>query len=229
MIKVIIVEDDPMVRDINKKYVAKMEGMQVYALLKNGKEALEYLEKDKADIVIADLYMPEMNGLELLKEMRIRNIDAELIMVTAANDMASIQEAMRFGILDYLVKPFTFERFKAALEKYKKKYNILGKSNDLSQKDIDDIINIGQTNINKDINNNDLKKGINLKTLEEIRIHLEMAKPKSLTSEELSKMSGFSMVTIRRYMNYLIEKDIADSFIDYKTGGRPSVHYLLKD
>ena len=168
-----------------------------------------------------------MNGLELLKEMRINNITSEVIMVTAASGMETIQEALRFGILDYLVKPFTFDRFKNALEKYMKKHNILEKGDDLSQNDIDNIINSGQ--INKDVPNVALKKGINQKTLEEIRIHLEMAKPKSLTSEELSKMSGFSVVTIRRYMNYLIEKDIADSFIDYKTGGRPSVHYLIKD
>lgn len=227
MIKVIIVEDDPMVRVINAEYVAKIEGMAVVASFGDGQEALDYLEKEKIDIVIADLYMPKMNGLELLKEMRINNITSEVIMVTAASGMETIKEALRFGILDYLVKPFTFDRFKNALEKYMKKHNILEKGDDLSQHDIDNIINNGQ--INKEVPNVALKKGINQKTLEEIRIHLEMAKPKSLTSEELSKMSGFSVVTIRRYMNYLIEKDIADSFIDYKTGGRPSVHYLIKD
>ncbi|MBR2067061.1 MAG: hypothetical protein IJ875_02215 [Solobacterium sp.] len=58
---------------------------------------------------------------------------------------------------------------------------------------------------------------------------MQNAKPNSLTSEELSHISGFSMVTVRRYMNYLIEKDFADSFIDYRTGGRPSVHYFVKE
>ncbi len=225
MVKVIIVEDDPMVSFINQKYVEKIEGMKVSKIFGDGKEALAYLKKENVDIVIMDLYMPKMTGLELLKEIRFRGLECEIIMVTAANDEESIKETMKFGILDYLVKPFTFDRFKEALNKYFAKYTILNKDKDLSQEDIDKMIYFDHDNNNLD----KYQKGINTRTLEDIIAHLEKVKPDSLTSEELAKISGFSIVTVRRYMNYLKENNKVDSFINYQTGGRPSIHYFIKD
>ncbi len=225
MAKVVIVEDDPMVSSINKKYIEKVDGFIVTEIFRDGKTALKFLEKEKVDLAILDLYMPKMTGLELLHEIRKRNVECEVIMVTAANDLESVKDAMNYGIIDYLVKPFTFERFKQALDKFLSKTQVLSTS-ELSQTDIDKIIS---TSSQDTINSDHYEKGINNRTLEKLVHHLEKAKPNYLSSEELSKISGFSMVTVRRYMNYLIEHDKADSYIDYNTGGRPKINYRAKD
>lgn len=63
--------------------------------------------------------MPVLDGLEVLKAIRAQNIPVEAIMVTAANDRASLEDALHFGAVDYLVKPFAFDRFQLALEKFR--------------------------------------------------------------------------------------------------------------
>ncbi|MBR2810433.1 MAG: response regulator [Solobacterium sp.] len=225
MVNVIIVEDDPMVGSINRKYTEKIENMKVIAVFRSGQEVLDFLAHEMVDLVILDLYMPGMNGLELLHKIRENRFSVEVIMVTAASDAESVKEAMNCGILDYLVKPFTFDRFRQAIEKYKRRHSIFENAKDLSQNEIDRIVAASQMPRKAP---SVYEKGINSRTLEELMNHLIAARPDSLTSEELAGISGFSMVTVRRYMNYLVDHDLADSFIDYRTGGRPSVHYKAR-
>lgn len=225
MAKVIIVEDDPMVSSINQKYIEKVDGLSVVKVFRDGKLALKYLENESVDLAVLDLYMPKMTGLELLHEIRKRNIACEVIMVTAANDLESVKDAMNYGTIDYLVKPFTFERFKQAFDKFLSKTKMLS-SNELSQEEIDQLISSSSYSKSS---LESYEKGINNRTLEELIQHLEQAKPNYMSSEELSKVSGFSMVTIRRYMNYLIEHGKVDSYIDYNTGGRPKINYRASE
>ena len=116
--KVLIVDDDPMVAMINEQYVCKNKQFKVAGSCRNGKEAIEFLEANPTDLVILDVYMPDMDGLETLKKIREKKISSEVIMVTAANDSGTLEETMHLGVLDYLIKPFAFERFQVALEKF---------------------------------------------------------------------------------------------------------------
>ena len=118
MYKVLIVEDDPMVAMINEQYISKNKQFSVVGKCKDGKSALEFLEKQEADLVVLDVFMPQMDGFETLRQIRKKQISVDVIMVTAANDRESLEEALHLGIIDYLVKPFTFERFRIALEKF---------------------------------------------------------------------------------------------------------------
>lgn len=95
----------------------------------------------------------------------------------------------------------------------------------MAQSDIDKIVSMQQpAKITPDV----YEKGINKKTLEELICQLNAVKPSALTCEELAKQSGFSMVTVRRYMNYLVDRGMVEYGINYKTGGRPGVNYKLK-
>ncbi|MDZ7543237.1 response regulator, partial [Clostridium perfringens] len=86
MIKVLIVEDDPMVADINKRYIQDFQELTVARICNNGKDALEILNRNNIDLVILDVYMPKLTGIELLKEIRRREINTEVIMVTAEHE-----------------------------------------------------------------------------------------------------------------------------------------------
>ena len=111
MYRVLIVEDDPMVAMINEQYIGRNKKFKVVGICNNGQSALELLNHQAVDLVVLDVYMPQMDGFETLCQIRKNKISVEVIMVTAANDRESLEEALHLGIVDYLVKPFTYDRF----------------------------------------------------------------------------------------------------------------------
>ncbi len=218
MYSVLIVEDDPMVAMINEQYVKGNSSFCVAGKCTNGKDALEFLQKHKVDLVILDVYMPYMNGVELLQKIRAENIQTEAIMVTAANDNLTLEQTMHLGVTDYLVKPFAYERFQVALEKFCTKISALKNNSVLSQQNIDNIISASKTE------QKEYPKGIQEKTLSLILQNLENADT-WLDGDRLAKSAGLSAVTVRRYMNYMVKEGLVTEDINYGTGGRPCMLY----
>ncbi len=219
MYKVLIVEDDPMVAMINEQYVRKNKDYTVVGKVRDGKSAVEFLENQSVDLIILDVFMPVSDGLETLKKIRERKISVEAIMVTAANDRATLEEALHFGVIDYLVKPFAFERFQLALQKFSAHKQALGYAVDLNQGHIDYIID------NKPKNDTELPKGIQERTLEVLLNYLTDNEGAFLPGETIAEKTGLTTVTVRKYMAYLQEKGIVKSQMNYETGGRPCVLY----
>lgn len=223
--RVIIIEDDPMVASINKQYVERNNQLEMIGIFSNGRDALSFLVKNPVHLIILDMYMPIMDGQEFLRQLRTSGNFADVIMVTAANDINSIRSLLTYGLVDYLVKPFEYSRFAAALDKFIQKQNIIEHNRDLSQKKLDEFLTFSK-GTEKEILPS---KGLQSKTLDSIRTYLNQHTGQSLTSEQIADAVGLSRVTIRRYMNYLIELKEVSSDIDYNTGGRPSIlyHYNL--
>ncbi|MCC8108605.1 MAG: response regulator, partial [Planctomycetes bacterium] len=106
MIKVMVVEDDPMVMNYNCRFIEKMDGFQVAARARNGVEAKDIIDdpENDIDLVILDIFMPLMNGLEFLTAVRGGGNLVDVIFLTAANDTAMINRAMNLGLFDDLSK-----------------------------------------------------------------------------------------------------------------------------
>lgn len=222
MFNVLIVEDDPMVAMINEQYIKRNKNFKVIGKCKDGKSALDFLEQNQVDLLVLDVYMPHTNGFELLREIRSRQMTVEAIMVTAANGRESLEEALHLGIVDYLVKPFTFERFQMALEKFIAQNNALKDIETLNQLSIDYIID------NSRKKSEELyPKGIQVKTLEKIMEELNKNNDKWLTGDEISERISLTSVTVRRYMNYLSKSGKVIAQINYETGGRPCMKYKI--
>ena len=229
--KVLIVEDDPMVAMINEQYVSKNPQFEVVTSCRNGKEVFEYLKNNKVDLIVLDVYMPYMTGVEILKKIRENNFPSEVIMVTAANDSNTIEETMHLGVIDYLIKPFAFERFQVALEKFIAHHTTLSKNNVLDQSGIDNMIfNSCKTlsEMNDCIEQQKLPKGIQKKTLILIQEYFDK-NPGWHTVIMIAERLGISIVTARHYMIYLEAEDIITSEINYGTGGRPCILYKRKN
>ena len=223
MYKVLIVEDDPMVAMINEQYIKRNKNFEVVGKCNDGLSALDFLENNTVDILILDVFMPKMDGFETLRQIRNKQITVDAIMVTAANERESLEEALHLGIVDYLVKPFTFERFQMALEKYIAQNNALKDIETLNQKNIDHIID------NARKKSDDLyPKGIQEKTLELIMEYLKANKNIWFTGDEIAEKVNLTGVTVRRYMNYLAESGRVVSEINYETGGRPRMQYKFE-
>ena len=225
MYKVLIVEDDPMVAMINEQYVNKNKDFSVVKSCRNGQEALDFLQSPdgaKIDLVIMDVFMPYLNGVETLKKIREAKLHCEVIMVTAANDTATLEEAIHLGVIDFLIKPFAYERFLVALEKFiTKKEAFLGASETIDQSYIDSLISAPSNSHNAETN---LPKGIQKKTLDLLTDYMN-EKEGWISGDQISEDVGLSCVTVRHYMSYLMEIKKVKGEINYETGGRPSMLY----
>ena len=223
MYKVMIVEDDPMVASINQQYLERNQNLKIVGQFRNGQEALEYLENNGADLAVVDYYMPIMDGLEFVRKCHEKNIKTDVIIVTAANTAQDISEFLQLGIVEYLVKPFTYERFQKAIDKYLYRKNLAKQDKTLDQAEIDKLLSQDQ-NI-RPAEKVVLEKGLQEQTLERIRTYLEEHKGTLMSSNEIASEVNLSRITVRRYMNYLVENREIISQIDYSTGGRPSIKY----
>ena len=224
MFKVVIVEDDPMVAMINRNFLESDARFQVVNVFKDGKSALSWLKMNPTDLIVLDVFMPNMTGLELLSELRVNRVFADVIMVTAANDSETVDAFLKLGVTDYLVKPFNRQRFQQALDNYCRQREAISGSKNVSQQELDALFAVGAIHPQESI-----PKGLQEHTLELIRSCLSRSPAQGHTSAELSEVSGLSAVTVRRYMNYLIERSEVISRINYDTGGRPSVLYFQVD
>lgn len=222
MYKVIIVEDDPMVAAINARYLQVNHQLRLVGSFANGQDALSYLQDHPVDLAIIDYYMPALNGKDFIYQCRSEHIRLDVIMITANNVAQEVAEIMRLGTVDYLVKPFTQERFDQAIQKYLNQKETFQPGLQLSQTDIDKLHAIStRTTVEPNL----LDKGLQQQTLDKILEYMESNRQIFLSNEEISREVGLSRITVRRYINYLLEMGIIVSQVDYATGGRPSIRY----
>ena len=226
MYKVLIVEDDPMVAMINEQYVCKNKNFCVAKTCRNGQEAFDFLtgseDGKNVDLVIMDVFMPLMNGIETLKKIRENKLDCEVIMVTAANDPATLEETIHLGVIDFLIKPFAYERFQVALEKFMIKTEAFRTANQtIDQSYVDSLISNQGAGRQAEA---ELPKGIQKKTLDLLTEYFS-EKNGWVSGDQISEDVGLSNVTVRHYMAYLVETKKIKSEINYETGGRPSMLY----
>lgn len=221
MIKVLIVEDDPMVAYLDEKYINAVQGFEVIDKVSNGEDAIEVLSKNKYDLIILDVYMPKVDGIELLKEIRKKFLDVDVIFVTAAKEHEIIDQALKLGAVDYLIKPFEFERFKKALKNYLIRHELLINAGTINQKDIDFLTKIHLET------STELPKGLHELTLKKIKDVIKENNQEYLSADEVADFAGVSRVTARRYLEYLESIVFVECEIKYGTVGRPSYVYRL--
>jgi len=221
MPRILIVEDDPMVANMNSRLIQTMDDFTVAGIASEAKEALEMLEKNNVDLILLDIYMPGMNGLEMLSKIRELRCPVDVIVVSAARDSQSVQVALRNGAVDYLIKPFDFERLRQALQSYFQRSRMMSSRDKLTQQDLDTRI------LSKDIIETEvgqLPKGLDRHTLAMIGSCLqEIVEP--FTTEELSRQVGISRVSVRKYLDYFCDIGKLEKEASYGAVGRPVFRY----
>ncbi|BCN29295.1 response regulator [Anaeromicropila herbilytica] len=221
MIQVMIVEDDPMVREINTKFLKRIDGFKLYMAVPNLEEAKKYIKLKKPDLILLDVYLPKENGIDLLKWIRSQEIDIDIILITADKSIERIQEALRYGVVDYLIKPFSFERLKEALVKFKSRYEQFKKVDIIEQKDLDMLKSGSGILVSED----EFMKGLNKYTYKTIWTEIEKSNQEDFTAEELAEKLGIARVTVRRYLEYMESENKIDKLVEYGRVGRPQHRY----
>jgi len=221
-LKILIVEDDPMVAHIHKHYLNELKNFEIIKVIDNGLDAFEYIKinEKEIDLVILDVHMPKLTGLEMLKLLREEGSDVSVIPITAINDNKTISEFLNLGIVDYLVKPFSQDRFNQAVLKCELKYKMFETNNQLSQHQLDQMFQVSS--------NTDLPKGLQEKTMNHIINSLKQFKGKMVDVEEISEVTNLSKVSLRKYLDYLADNSSIEKRIDYGTVGRPKYKYFIK-
>jgi len=223
IIKVLIVEDDPMVAEFNRSFVEQIgHPFKVIGVSSTEAQALEVIKTNTPHLLLLDIFLPNGNGMTLLKTLRKSNILLDIIIITASKDTTTVQEALRFGVVDYLIKPFSFKRFKQSLLNYARIKKIIDSGEDISQADFDSRYSYSQINTD----NTSLPKGVHLLTLKQLVDYLyESNKPQSC--QEISANISMSRVTTWKYLEYLVKQGQVVVSLEYGVG-RPTKLYQLK-
>lgn len=220
MIRVMVVEDDPMVMGYNCRFIDNMDGFEVVARAANGADAKNSIDKNDIDLVILDIFMPLKNGLEFLAEIRTEGNLADVIFLTAVNDTQMINHAIKLGLFDYLIKPFSYARLQEALDNYRRFREMLLHSDTTTQEKLDEFI--------KSMPNAEsarVVKGLHKETLARVREYVGKCRDVTITQQELADALNLSRVTVRRYMDHLIALNEVTMHIEYGSVGRPSHSY----
>ena len=230
MYRTVIIEDDPVITQLNRQYVEKDSRFTVVQTFSAAHPALFWLRNNLVDLIILDMYMPQMSGLELLRILRAEGVNADVIMVTAANDAATIESFIRLGVTDYLIKPFGYERFQLALKNFCDHWDTIHQDpnhpHKFTQNQLDNVL-LHLTASSPPPAPGGMPKGLQSQTLTLLQDYLK-ENPQGHTCDDIASHVGLSVVTVRRYMNYLAEQHLVDSDMDYNTGGRPCIVYKLK-
>ncbi|MFC3039530.1 response regulator [Virgibacillus xinjiangensis] len=220
MIKVLIVEDDPMVAEFNKRFLSKVEGFQLMGIASSVEEAMDFLEEKDVQLILLDIYMSGENGLEMLSVIREKGLPIDVILITAATHTESIQTALHYGAIDYLIKPFEFPRFKQALLRYKEKFELLQERESLDQQELDKkLLNTEQE---KTAGQKPLPKGLTKNTLAVIIDRIKEVK--DFSTDDIAESTGISRVSVRKYLMFLVEINVLEETLTYGIG-RPVYHY----
>ncbi|RJX65761.1 response regulator [Vibrio sinensis] len=224
-VRVMIIEDDITIAQLHQKYLEKMGGYEVIGIATTQAEAELQLDIFQPELILLDVYLPDGTGLDILQNLRGENHRCDVILITAARDMETLQQAMRGGVVDYLLKPVVFPRLESALQKYTLQKQQLTQECDLNQGLVDKML---QANTASTGGVQRLPKGIDGVTLEKIRVLFSSTKASrhiSLTADEAGEKIGASRTTARRYLEYLISSGELEADLNYGTVGRPERCY----
>lgn len=229
MIRVLIVEDDPMVAEMNRFYLEQVEGFVCVGRAASQDEALTLLEAEEIDLVLLDLYMKAENGLALLAAIRRRGLSLDVIVISAASDKSSIQQALQNGVVDYLIKPFEFARFRDALDGYRERSRILHGRSNLDQAQLDALTRPAANALNESgTRGAALPKGCTKPTLRLVWKAVEAAPEDAFSAEEIANAAGLSRVSAGKYLTVLHELNVLEMEAEYGGMGRPVQRYRIR-
>lgn len=220
MIKVLVVEDDPVAAEAHRSYVERVAGFAVAGVVHTGADALRFCERSPVDVVLLDFYLPDTHGLQVCRALRAAGSDVDVIAVTSARDLAVIRSAVAVGVVQYLLKPFTFASLRERLERYARfRERAVGAGEVSGQADVD-----GMLATLRAPGRRTLPKGMSEETLQAVTEALAGAAD-GLSAAAAADLTGVSRVTARRYLEYLAENGLARRRPHYGQVGRPEVRF----
>ena len=222
MIRTLVVDDDYRVADLHCAYLERVAGFEVAGRVHTGAAALTGVAQLRPDLVLLDIYLPDMTGLEVLQRLREdETAPVDVIAITAAREVESLRAAMRGGVVHYLIKPFLFPTFEEKLLSYAAARERMARLGRADQGDVDRIFGALRTATAVT-----LPKGLSDATLELILQALGRSSS-GLPAAAVADEAGVSRVTARRYLDHLCQLGRVELTMRYGGPGRPEHRYRL--
>ena len=223
--RVLIVEDDVRIADLHHRFTERIDGFEVVGVAHRLDDARDMAETLEPHLILLDLYFPEGPGTDLLREIRAKNLEIDVILITAAREVVALKEALRGGVFDYLIKPVTAERFHECLTKFRAYRERLRGGATIEQQDVDSLLHPAPRPLSG--SHPGLPKGIDGLTLSKVRAVFEPPSENTgRSAEEVAELIGISRSTARRYLEYLISESALFADVVYGSVGRPERRYF---
>ncbi|MEV4684254.1 response regulator [Streptomyces kurssanovii] len=217
-IRVLVVEDDPVAADAHALYVGRVAGFKVAGIAHSRAGAVRALERTDVDLLLLDLYLPDGHGLALVRSLRAAGHSADVIAVTSARDLAIVREGVSLGVVQYVLKPFTFATLRDRLTRYAEFRASAGEAS--GQDEVDRAL----ATLRTPRVTTSLPKGLSGPTLEAVTRTLRES-AEGLTATEAAAAVGISRITARRYLEHLVTAGRAARAPQYGQIGRPELQY----
>ncbi len=218
-IRVLVVEDEPVAAEAHATYVGRVEGFVVSGVARTARDALRHLGTDRVDLVLLDMGLPDLAGLDVVRAMRAGGHRADVVAVTSVRDLDTVRSAVSLGVVQYVLKPFVFGTLRDRLTAYREYREQVGGGEADTQAQVDTVLSrlrpTGAPTV---------PKGMTEELLGRVSEALRVAtEPRS--AAELGEAVGVSRVTARRYAEHLLVAGRVRRGNRYAGPGRPEVTY----
>ena len=222
MIRVLLVDDEALTLQLHRSFVERVPGFEVVGECAGARAAVSAILERRAgevDLVLLDMTMPDGSGLDVLRHVRARSADVDVIAITAVRDADTVRRAIALGAVQYLVKPFDFATFAERLEQYRTyRERLRGTTGPATQSEIDALLGARAAASAREI-----PKGLSPASLTRVADAVRAHGP--LSASEAGDLLGMSRVAARRYLEHLADDGSAVREPRYGTGGRPETTY----
>ncbi|MER7415931.1 response regulator [Micromonospora peucetia] len=220
MIDVLVVDDDFMVARIHRGFVERIDGFRVVGTASTGEEALAAVDEFHPDLVLLDLYLPDMFGLDVVTRLRAARHDCDVLVISAAREAEAVRRSVRYGAVNYLLKPFGFEELRSRLEQYAARRNSLHATVVTDQADVDRVLSRSGAHPATSA----LPRGLSAETAELVERALREHSG-TFSAAECANAVGISRVSARRYLEHFTDTGRAEVGLRYGSAGRPERRY----
>jgi response regulator of citrate/malate metabolism len=214
---VLIVDDDFMVAEIHRRFVEQLDGFRAVGIARNGAEALSAARELRPHLILLDVYLPDMTGLEVLQRLRSAGDRVGVIMITAARELETVSGALDGGAADYLMKPFEFPQLKAKLEAFAARTDALETADAIDQSLVDSLFGGGLKA--GSAKHESLPKGLGAETGSQVLDAVRKAG--EVSAAECADLVGVSRVSARRYLEHYLGTGVLELRLQYGAGRPP--------
>lgn len=216
---VLVVDDDFMVADIHRRFVDRVDGFRAVGVARTGAEALTSTRELRPQLILLDVYLPDMTGLDVLQRLRSEGDRVDVIMITAARELDTVRGALDGGAADYLIKPFEFAQLQAKLHAFAARADALQSAAGVNQTLIDTLFGGPAVTPAKV-----MPKGLGAETGELVLAAVRAAG--EVSAAECADAVGISRVSARRYLEHYLTVGALELRLQYGVG-RPERRYRI--